>query len=417
MRQQDRERDGTRRQMVPPQYNPPPPPPPPLFTDKHIYLCSLISESPELMNSTVCELCQSVHQQSLPLVLSCGWDSGKKKITTFMNCLWLFSTVCCVVVIVNFFYYFSSDERLIKESRRFDSTVSFTFTLVVLLRAEQTQGWQGVTGERRPVRSHQPAATAVAVVMPGSATRVERWRGAVLFHSQQGGVRDRPCSNSSCKICRGEKERGRRVTSCWLWVKLIPTTPRWHISWYVCSTNVEMEGNNLTYVDLIVWNWHRRVVFSSNYSMRNNMPQIIVSYKTSCRTGNQENSRVHPAEWGGVTSRRQLRVKELEEKPWVHLVQSAEKNIHTLSEKAWAEYLWCNGCLDALATSCRFGRSEARVPKTTRTCSFLCENLIVSISEPRWQSFPFDFPLSVFLCSRIYQPLEALREGNSEAVG
>ena len=99
----------------------------------------------------------------------------------------------------------------------------FTFTLVVLLRAEQTQGWQGVTGERGPVRSHQ-AAAAVAVVMPGSATRVERWRGAVLFHSQQGGVRDRPSSNSSCKICRGEKEKGEELHHVdfeWNWSQLL----------------------------------------------------------------------------------------------------------------------------------------------------------------------------------------------------
>lgn len=63
------------------------------------------------------------------------------------------------------------------------------------MRAEQTQGWQRVTGESRPVRSAQPTA----VVLSRSAARAEHWR-AVWFHSQYCCIWYRPCCNSSCNV-------------------------------------------------------------------------------------------------------------------------------------------------------------------------------------------------------------------------
>lgn len=53
----------------------------------------------------------------------------------------------------------------------------FTFTYVVLLRAQQTDGRQRVTGKHRPLAGAQPTA----VVLPRSAVRVQHWR-AVRFH-------------------------------------------------------------------------------------------------------------------------------------------------------------------------------------------------------------------------------------------
>lgn len=96
----------------------------------------------------------------------------------------------------------------------------FTFTPVVLLGAERAEGWQGVTGESRPVGSAQPTA---AVWLSGSAAWTQHWR-AVCFHPQHGGVWHGPRCHGSGKLCQGEEKTAK-----------VSGRHRWSHVWWVIS--------------------------------------------------------------------------------------------------------------------------------------------------------------------------------------